>query len=166
MESSPEQSGTVAESSNFRPGWEEIFRMNQKQLEAAVRCVSSDDSLEPDRKAYIIQWIMVSKYIVAQQRLTSIQDQETEEASSQGDPSAGKPTKTSTDHKTYHCQATGVLGCQHYQRKCALVAPCCSQVFTCRLCHDDVCDHKMDRYARMRCLASRSFRLLLFIAKL
>lgn len=28
------------ESSTFRPGWEDIFRMNQKQLEAAVMRVS------------------------------------------------------------------------------------------------------------------------------
>ena len=30
-----------------RPGWEDIFRMNQKQLEAAIRRVSADPSLEP-----------------------------------------------------------------------------------------------------------------------
>eukprot|EP00798_Chlamydomonas_sp_ICE-L_P000661 gene661-2096_t len=51
--------GTVAESSSFRPGWEDIFRMNQQTLEAAIRKVSSDDSLEPQRKAYLIQNIMV-----------------------------------------------------------------------------------------------------------
>jgi zinc finger protein-like protein len=58
----------AADSSQFRPGWEDIFRMNQKQLEAAVRRVSADVSLEPQRKAYLIQNIMASKYIVAQQR--------------------------------------------------------------------------------------------------
>jgi hypothetical protein len=56
-----EASGTVAESSSFRPGWEEIFNINQKQLEAAIRRVSNDPGLEPQRKAYIIQNIMVSR---------------------------------------------------------------------------------------------------------
>ncbi|KIY98471.1 hypothetical protein MNEG_9490 [Monoraphidium neglectum] len=63
-----EASGTVAESSSYRPGWEEIFNINQKQLEAAIRRVSNDPSLEPQRKAYLIQNIMVSRYIVANQR--------------------------------------------------------------------------------------------------
>eukprot|EP00887_Chlorella_sp_A99_P004372 scaffold15.g4372.t1 len=60
--------GVAAQSAQFRPGWEDIFRMNQKQLEAAIRCVSSDATLEPQRKAYLIQNIMASRYIVAQQR--------------------------------------------------------------------------------------------------
>jgi hypothetical protein len=47
------------DASTFRPGWEDIFRMNQKQLEAAIHRVSNDDSLEPTRKAYLIQNIMV-----------------------------------------------------------------------------------------------------------
>lgn len=33
-----------------RPGWEDIFRMNQKQLEAAIRRVSNDPTLEPQAR--------------------------------------------------------------------------------------------------------------------
>lgn len=45
-------------------------------------------------------------------------------------------------------KAEGVLGCKHYPRKCKLLAACCQQLYTCRLCHDDkVVDHKIDRYA-------------------
>ncbi|WIA41165.1 hypothetical protein OEZ86_004781 [Tetradesmus obliquus] len=73
-----EVSGTVAESTNYVPGWEDIFNINQKQLEAAIRRVSNDPNLEPQRKAYLIQNIMV---------------------------------------------------------------------YTCRLCHDDASDHRLDRYA-------------------
>jgi hypothetical protein len=51
------------DASTFRPGWEDIFRMNQKQLEAAIHRVSNDDSLEPTRKAYLIQNIMVSRWV-------------------------------------------------------------------------------------------------------
>eukprot|EP00210_Caulerpa_lentillifera_P001744 g1674.t1 len=28
-------------------------------------------------------------------------------------------------------------GCQHYRRKCKLVAPCCGEVFWCRHCHNE-----------------------------
>ncbi|GMH35139.1 hypothetical protein BSKO_03007 [Bryopsis sp. KO-2023] len=147
MATSLEQSGTVAETSNFRPGWEDIFRMNQKQLEAAVRRVSSDDSLEPSRKSYIIQWIMVSKYIVAQQGLAH-NEKKDETASAEGQPDSKAEGRgdVSKKFRSYHSESEGVFGCQHYMRNGALVAPCCSQVFACRLCHDEQADHKMDRY--------------------
>jgi zinc finger-like protein len=68
LQQQTEVSGTVAESTNYMPGWEDIFNINQKQLEGAIRRVSNDPNLEPQRKAYLIQNIMVSRYIVAQQR--------------------------------------------------------------------------------------------------
>lgn len=68
LQQQTEVSGTVAESTNYVPGWEDIFNINQKQLEGAIRRVSNDPNLEPQRKAYLIQNIMVSRYIVSQQR--------------------------------------------------------------------------------------------------
>jgi zinc finger-like protein len=68
LQQQTEVSGTVAESTNYVPGWEDIFNINQKQLEGAIRRVSNDPNLEPQRKAYLIQNIMVSRYIVTQQR--------------------------------------------------------------------------------------------------
>jgi len=35
--------------------------------------------------------------------------------------------------------------CKHYQRKCSLVAPCCKKSYKCRICHDEVENHKLDR---------------------
>jgi len=37
------------------------------------------------------------------------------------------------------------MSCTHYLRKCQLVSPCCGNVYTCRLCHDDAEDHALDR---------------------
>eukprot|EP00741_Cyanophora_paradoxa_P012176 tig00020603_g11764.t1 len=43
-------------------------------------------------------------------------------------------------------QREGVLGCPHYQRAAALVAPCCSKVFACHWCHDEAeVDHALER---------------------
>lgn len=42
--------------------------MNQKTLEGAVRRIGADPTLEPARKAYLMQHIMASRYIVAQQQ--------------------------------------------------------------------------------------------------
>jgi len=31
-----------------------------------------------------------------------------------------------------------IAPCTHYERNCYIVAPCCNQVFGCRICHDDI----------------------------
>lgn len=46
---------------------QDIFTINQKQLESAVRRVTGDPGLEPQRKDYLVQHIMASRYVVAQQ---------------------------------------------------------------------------------------------------
>ena len=40
------------------------------------------------------------------------------------------------------------LNCQHYQRLCLLLSPCCRQWIGCRFCHDEqqLCDLKFDRF--------------------
>ena len=76
---------------------QDIFRMNQKQLEDAVRRVWSDRGLDTARKAYLAQNIMASKYIVAQQR-RALQ-------ASHAAPPAPQPNYT---------------GCSHYARRHAM----------------------------------------------
>ena len=43
--------------------------------------------------------------------------------------------------------------CNHYQRHCSIVATCCQKEFGCRRCHDEQCDHEIDRRAtqEIRC---------------
>lgn len=112
-------------SKEFTPSFEDIFRMNQAQLQDAVRQVSNDQTLEPRRKAYLIQHMLASQYIISQQ---------------------SKVEEAPTDVQHFRSFAQeGVLGCPHYQRNCALVAPCCDNVYVCRLCHDEEQTHKLDR---------------------
>ena len=40
----------------------------------------------------------------------------------------------------------GFILCSHYERECEVVAPCCNQVYSCRLCHDNVEDHTLPRF--------------------
>lgn len=42
----------------FRPGWKDIFRMNQNELESEIRKVARDETLDPRRKSYLIQNLM------------------------------------------------------------------------------------------------------------
>lgn len=122
--------------STFKPGWKDIFRMNQNELESEIRKVSRDTSLDPRRKSYLIQNLLTSRWIAAQQKVP----QSIIGESSDGDelfrcsPSYRDPEKK-------------VFGCEHYKRNCKLRAACCGKLFTCRFCHDKVSDHSMDRKA-------------------
>jgi hypothetical protein len=40
-------------------------------------------------------------------------------------------------------------GCDHYKRRCKLVAPCCGEVFWCRHCHNQVKDDSEQVALRM-----------------
>ena len=48
-----------------------------------------------------------------------------------------------------------VYGCKHYLRRCKIISPCCNEIYSCRLCHDeekyesvydDKIKHKLDRF--------------------
>ena len=165
-----EPSSLDADSTLFRPGWEDIFRMNQKQLESAVRRVSADPNLEPQRKAYLIQHLMASRYIVAQQKRNAVLKEvdsvdkflpnpknvlvEKSPKESLNNPSADS-AKIELEIQCYHDKAKKIPGCKHYARNNILISPCCGNEYVCRLCHDEQeIDHKMDRYnvREMRCM--------------
>ncbi|MQL90863.1 hypothetical protein Taro_023463, partial [Colocasia esculenta] len=130
----------------FKPGWKDIFRMNQSELESEIRRVSQDPTLDPRRKAYLIQNLMTSRWIAAQQKLPQARSDEGEDC---GTLPGCSPSYRDSEKR--------VFGCEHYKRNCKLVAACCNKLFACRFCHDKVSDHSMDRKATtemmcMRCL--------------
>ncbi|KAJ0725095.1 putative transcription factor C2H2 family [Helianthus annuus] len=127
----------------FKPGWKDIFRMNQNELESEIRKVSRDPTLDPRRKAYLIQNLMTSRWIAAQQKLPQ-----------------GRKGDMVDGEGVYGCSPSfrdaekQIYGCEHYKRNCKLRAACCQKLFTCRFCHDNVSDHTMDRKAttEMMCM--------------
>ncbi|KAF6165660.1 hypothetical protein GIB67_012557 [Kingdonia uniflora] len=147
---------SLDQSEMFKPGWKDIFRMNQNELESEIRKVSRDSTLDPRRKAYLIQnlmtsafrtnpWIIyVSRWIAAQQKIpqAGIEESTSGEGPPGCSPSFRDPEKQ-------------VFGCEHYKRNCKLLAACCNKLFTCRFCHDKVSDHSMDRKAtlEMMCMS-------------
>ena len=47
------------------------------------------------------------------------------------------------------------IGCEHYVRRCSLVAPCCGKTYVCRHCHNDAEAHEMDRNAVKEVVCNR-----------
>ncbi|XP_022014700.2 zinc finger protein BRUTUS [Helianthus annuus] len=127
----------------FKPGWKDIFRMNENELESEMRKVSSDPILDPRRKAYLVQNLMTSRWIAAQQKLP--QGSESDESDSE---------RLHGCSPSFRDEEKQIFGCEHYKRNCKLHAACCQKLFTCRFCHDNVSDHTMDRKAttEMMCM--------------
>lgn len=128
----------------FKPGWKDIFRMNENELESEIRKVYRDSTLDPRRKAYLVQNLMTSRWIAAQQKLPQAVVCDT---SNDEDATGCFPSFRDAEKQ--------VFGCEHYKRNCKLRAACCGLLFTCRFCHDKVSDHSMDRKAtsEMMCMS-------------
>ncbi|XP_047940642.1 zinc finger protein BRUTUS-like [Salvia hispanica] len=128
----------------FKPGWKDIFRMNQNELESEIRKVSRDPTLDPRRKAYLIQNLMTSRWIASQQKFSQSR---TGKADDDKDLLGRTPS--------YRDPVKKIFGCEHYKRNCKLRAACCGKLFACRFCHDEVSDHSMERKAtsEMLCMS-------------
>ncbi|XP_050237589.1 zinc finger protein BRUTUS [Mercurialis annua] len=127
----------------FKPGWKDIFRMNQNELESEIRKVYRDSTLDPRRKSYLVQNLLTSRWIAAQQKLP------------QATPGESSNADDGTEcQPSYRDQKEKVFGCEHYKRNCKLRAACCGKFFPCRFCHDKVSDHSMERKAtsEMMCM--------------
>ncbi|KAL8531722.1 hypothetical protein ACS0TY_008353 [Phlomoides rotata] len=127
----------------FKPGWKDIFRMNQNELESEIRKVSRDSTLDPRRKSYLIQNLMTSRWLASQQKFSQPRSDEAED----GEDVLGCSPSFRDSEKQ-------IFGCEHYKRNCKLRAACCGKVVACRFCHDEVSDHTMDRKAttEMMCM--------------
>ncbi|XP_030545801.1 zinc finger protein BRUTUS-like isoform X1 [Rhodamnia argentea] len=139
--------GSLDRSETFKPGWKDIFRMNQSELESEIRKVSRDSTLDPRRKAYLIQHLMTSRWIAAQQKIP-----EPVAENSTSDELLGRCPSFRDSEKQ-------VFGCEHYKRNCKLRAACCDKLYTCRFCHDNVSDHTMDRKATAEMMCMRCLRI-------
>lgn len=63
-----------------------------------------------------------------------------------------------TDHDTYYGpipQRKPVYGCDHYLRRCKLFCDKCNKYYSCRICHDDMNNHKIDRFSINKILCCR-----------
>ncbi|KAF5459796.1 hypothetical protein F2P56_019714 [Juglans regia] len=118
---------------------ERLLTMNQEDLEATIRRVSRDSSLDPQKKSYIIQNLLMSRWIVRQQI---------------SHPVSSNGEDIPDQHPSYQDHLKLTFGCKHYKRNCKLLVACCNQLYTCRHCHDEVADHSLDRKSvtKMMCM--------------
>ncbi|XP_048137268.1 zinc finger protein BRUTUS-like At1g74770 isoform X2 [Rhodamnia argentea] len=121
---------------------ENVSAMSQEELEAAIRRVSRDSSLDLHKKSSIIQSLLMSRWITAHQKSNLALS-----VSSDGEDIPGRSP-------SYRDQLKMTYGCKHYKRNCKLLAPCCDQLYSCRRCHDEENYHSVDRKSitKMMCM--------------
>ena len=137
----------AAAAPSFRPGWEALFRLNQAQLEAAVRATWADEALAPARRAYLAQHLMTARFIVAQQRARRAGIGGGGRGGG-GRGGGGEAAPPSPPSATAAAVATAspprpASPCPHYARRTRVVAPCCGREYGCRHCHDETEDHRL-----------------------
>ncbi|KAJ7956322.1 putative Zinc finger protein [Quillaja saponaria] len=119
-----------------------LVTVSQEDLETAVRRVSCDSSLDPQKKSYIMQNLLMSRWIIRQKISHSkvIASRNEQEFPGQ--------------HPSYKDSLKLAFGCKHYKRNCKLLADCCNQLYTCIRCHDEIADHSIDRNSitKMMCM--------------
>ncbi|ESQ34905.1 hypothetical protein EUTSA_v10006659mg [Eutrema salsugineum] len=123
--------------------YEYLLSMSQEDVEATVRRISRDSALDPQKKSYILQHLLMSRWIATQR----IHNLEPSILSSNRETVPGQ-------HQSYRDPHKLIFGCKHYKRSCKLLAPCCNQLFTCIRCHDEETDHSVDRkhIKKMMCM--------------
>ncbi|KAL1810280.1 hypothetical protein ACET3Z_027270 [Daucus carota] len=116
--------------------------LSQEELVAAIRRVHNDSKLDLASKARIIQSLHTSRSSTAHPKVNSETTRSRNEENVSGQSAS------------YRDPLKLTFGCKHYKRNCKLVSACCNKLYTCRLCHDDVEDHIMDRKdtALMMCM--------------
>ncbi|XVF12013.1 hypothetical protein REPUB_Repub08aG0078000 [Reevesia pubescens] len=136
--------------------------MSQEDLEAAIRRVSSDASLDPERKSHVMQNLLMRLVIcipsplnefdaslhwfshwILKQQISNLEVKN----SNNGEEIPGQ-------HPSFRDPLKLALGCKHYKRNCKLFAACCNQLYTCIHCHNEVADHSLDRKSvtKMMCM--------------
>ncbi|XP_028784078.1 zinc finger protein BRUTUS-like At1g18910 isoform X2 [Neltuma alba] len=122
--------------------YDHLMKISPDDLERAIRRVSRDSSLDLQKKSYIIQNLLLSRWIVRQHISCSEGT-----VTNNGQEVPGQ-------NPSYRDPLKLVYGCKHYKRSCKLLPSCCNQLYTCIHCHNDASDHLTDRKSitKMMCM--------------
>jgi len=173
--------GRDMDSAKYEAAAEGYIRRAMGDVERAIRSIARDETLSERERTMLMQNVMISQW--RRRKLQPPAEHAASSSSSArsctwGDAEALiKNTNTTNNNNNSSPRAStdpqgrgicrmyrpgsktdsspGQLGCRHYARACRLLAPCCQVYYTCRLCHDEVNDHVMDRYAVERILCMR-----------
>lgn len=118
---------------------------NESQLRSLMQQISRDPNLSDSEKTRQNQLLLTKRFEKRRAR---------EAAKHRAENNA---RKDSLSYSKIKDPITGeyLLGCEHYPRKCRLLADCCNSWVVCRFCHDNSeMDHTINRFntKRVKCM--------------
>lgn len=130
---------------------------NQQILRTQIIKIQNDSSLTPTEKARKTQMLMLERFNKAKSteilcNSNYINDNDSSVLKVENEEI--KINKLDYE-KTWNNEEQNILGCKHYHRANKLLTECCKKWYTCRLCHDEQEDHKIDRHATKYMLCMR-----------
>jgi len=118
----------------------------QSERRASIKAILADDTLAPIEKRRSIQHLMdgrrssmsVGSYTSSVQGVFDQSDHDT--VTSYGyDNNDYDPEYSIANEQTRDAELSRPP-CEHYERNCTMIAPCCGAAFGCRICHDECPD--------------------------
>nr|CAG8594632.1 13533_t:CDS:2 [Entrophospora candida] len=120
-----------------KPNTKVVESESQKKLRKMIINIQNDDDLKHEEKLIKIQELMTNDW--REKGKKSVAD------------NSNGPSQD--DFKPTYNEKKNSFGCNHYVRGAKLQAECCKGWFTCRFCHDDASDHKIDSATKnMMCM--------------
>lgn len=112
----------------------------QKDLRKRILEIQNDPSVDPNEKRFLIQQLFTNTQLQSTHGKSDVLDniEEVKEL---------EPNQfLESLEVSYYDENNNVYGCKHYKRKCMKVANCCNRPVPCRICHDEIYSHKIDRF--------------------
>ena len=100
----------------------------EKERRASIKAIMNDPTIPPVEKRKSIQAMMDGRRN-SKERRTSLTDVRDTLATSGGNPQSVTDVTKAMEQSRPKCN--------HYARKCTIIAPCCGAAFGCRICHDE-----------------------------
>lgn len=102
----------------------------EKERRASIKCIMADKTLTPIERRRSIQFLMDGR--------RNSMDQKRKSATGGTDvvPVVANPMEMQFANMTKQMEQARPK-CNHYDRNCTIIAPCCGAAFGCRICHDE-----------------------------
>lgn len=116
-----------------------------RERRASIKAILADTSITPAERRRSIQHLMDGRRSSIGASSVASSNGDASNAYCYGDPNGSNNDYGYENPDSFHPISNENTKraeqtrphCNHYDRKCSLVAPCCGATFGCRICHDD-----------------------------
>jgi len=147
----PEGGNSHQDIREYQNTYDAVRVQSRADLENAIRVIASDETLTDKQKTQLVQNLMLRPYLQSKGQNVFVNNDRASVSPNETGDEKYVESYSGELQPTFRELEDGskLLGCSHYLRGAKIRTVCCSKFYTCRLCHDEVEDHKVgdNRYA-------------------